>query len=318
MATKKKKIVDCGVLLIAHGGPESPDEIENFLLDIRGGRAASQEVMDHVKQRYEAIGGRSPLPEITRSQASALETRLRQAEADICQVAIGMRHGQPSIEDGVAQLASAGASGLIALNMSPFHTSLTGRPAQKRLQEAVRKQNQAMDISVIQGWQSHPGFLSSLVHATRLGLKAFGPISENARPLVIFTAHSLPVRVVEAGDPYDRQVRETAVFVAEELNLDRDDYTVAYQSAGRSPEPWLGPVLRNTVVKAANEDRKNILVVPIGFVADNLELLYDIDIEARQAAEAHGARLERCTPLNDSADFITVLADLVLNNPPGV
>jgi ferrochelatase len=193
---------------------------------------------------------------------------------------------------------------------------MSAGPVRKRLQEALRKPSRELNFSLIQGWHSHPGFLAALVHAARLGLDRFGP--DPAKPLVIFTAHSLPVRAVETGEPYDSQVRETAVFVADQLQLDREDYAVAYQSAGRSPEPWLGPVLRNTVIKAANDGRKNLLVVPVGFVTDNLELLYDIDVEARQAAEAHGAHLERCPALNDSPDFIAVLADLIQNNPPGV
>jgi len=300
-----------GILLMAYGGPDSLDDIEPYLLDIRGGRRTPAALVEEIKERYALIGGRSPLSDITRKQAAALEAQMNQDGAPHFRAYVGMRHWQPRIKEAVAHMAEDGIERAIALVMAPHYSGMSTGAYFERLDEAIAELDVTIAFTRIESWHDHPGLIAALAEKATAALKRFAGEGVSSLPKVVFTAHSLPARILERGDPYDAQLHETASRLAERLNLPADRWLFCYQSAGRSPEPWLGPPIEEVVVELAGAGEKRLLLVPIGFVCDHVEVLYDIDIECRQLAEAHGARLERSESLNASSTFIAALADLV-------
>jgi ferrochelatase len=300
-----------GILLMAYGGPDSLDDVEPYLLDIRGGRPTPPELVDEIKERYALIGGRSPLLDITRQQAEALEAHLNRDGDARYRAYVGMRHWQPRIKEAVAHMAGDGVEQAVALVMAPHYSRMSTGAYFARLDEAIQELGANISFSRIENWHDHPGFIAALEEKSTDALARYDGGGADAVPKVIFTAHSLPTRILDWGDPYDAQLRETASLLAEGLNLPPDRWLFCYQSAGRSPEPWLGPQIEDVIVELAQAGEKRLLVVPIGFVCDHVEVLYDIDIEARQLAEAHGARLERSQSLNTSPTFIAALAEIV-------
>lgn len=300
-----------GILLMAYGGPDSLDDVEPYLLDIRGGRPTSPELVEEIKERYALIGGRSPLLDITRAQAAALEDQLNVEGDARFRAYVGMRHWQPRIKEAVAQLAGDGIKQALALVMAPHYSRMSTGAYFERLDEAIRDLGADVAITRIESWHDHPGLIDALTEKGADALRRFARDGSRSLPKVIFTAHSLPARILDSGDPYDTQLRETASLLAERLGLPFDRWFFCYQSAGRSSEPWLGPPIEDVIVELTRAGEKRLLVVPIGFVCDHVEVLYDIDIESRQLAEAHGARLERSESLNTSPAFIAALADLV-------
>jgi len=300
-----------GVLLMAYGGPDSLDDVEPYLLDIRGGRPTSPELVAEIKERYALIGGRSPLLDITRQQAEALEGTLNRGGEARFRVYIGMRHWQPRIKEAVAHMAGDGVQHAIALVMAPHYSRMSIGAYFKRLDEAIQDLGLTITFNRVESWHNHPGLIAALAERASDALAHFDAEGNGAPPKVIFSAHSLPARIQEWGDPYAAQLQETATLVAERLNLPAERWLFSFQSAGRSAEPWLGPQIEEVIVELAGAGERRLLVVPVGFVCDHVEILYDIDIEARQLAEAHGARLERSQSLNASPAFIEVLADIV-------
>jgi protoporphyrin/coproporphyrin ferrochelatase len=279
---------------MAHGTPSSMDEMPEYLRLVRGGRAASDELVAEMRHNYEAIGGRSPLTDITQAQAEALRARLG---PDI-PVAVGMRNWTPFIKDALASLAAAGVTRVIGIPMAPQFSALS-----------VQKYTDAATAALPGGVRFDP---APSFHMHPLLLDAFAERVRAAQPkpeeLVIFTAHSLPVRAVESGDRYPDEVAETARGVAERAGVTR--YDRAYQSAGRTPEPWIGPALDQLIDDRSVNIRK-FLVVPIGFVCDHTEILFDIDVQAAQIARELSTSLRRTESLNTSPLFIAMLEDLV-------
>jgi ferrochelatase len=294
---------------MAYGGPESLSEVEPFLLDIRGGRPTPPALVEEIKERYALIGGRSPLPGITRQQAAALEAHLNHGGGSRFRTYVAMRHWQPRIKEAVAQMAAEGVERAVALVMAPHYSRLGGGAYFERLDEAACELGVDTAIARIESWHDHPGLVAALAEKAAVAL---GHFAAHEQPKLIFTAHSLPARILDQGDPYDAQLRQTATLLAARLGLPPDRWLLCYQSAGRSPEPWLGPQIEDVVVELAQAGERQLLVVPIGFVCDHVEVLYDIDIACRELAEAHGTRLERSESLNTSPTFIAALADLVL------
>jgi ferrochelatase len=300
-----------GILLMAYGGPNSLDDIEPYLLDIRGGRPTSPELIAEIKERYALIGGRSPLLEITQAQAAALEAHLNR-EGDLrFRAYVGMRHWQPRIKEAVAQMADDRIEQAVAIVMAPHSSGMSTGAYFQRLDEAIHDLGVDMSVTRIESWHDHPGLIAALAERATDALERFAGNGDDSLPKVIFSAHSLPARILDRGDPYDAQLRETAALLAERLNLPSDRWLFCYQSAGQSPEPWLGPPIEDVILELAQAGERRLLVVPIGFVCDHVEVLYDIDIESRQLAEAHGARLERSESLNTSPTFIAALVDLI-------
>jgi protoporphyrin/coproporphyrin ferrochelatase len=307
-----QRLPPIGVLLMAHGGPGSLDQIEPYLLDVRGCRPTSPELVEEIRKRYALIGGQSPLPEITHRQATALEARLNGEREQRFRVYVGMRYGQPRIEEAVAQMTREGVRHAVALVMAPHFSKMSTGAYFARLDEAVQNVAAGIEFRRIASWHDHPGFVGALAEKAAAALGRFGGDATSSLPKFVFTAHSLPVSSLAAGDPYDSQVRETATLLAARLDLPQDRWLLCYQSAGRSAEAWLGPQIEEVIVGLARAGEKRLLLVSIGFAADNAEVLYDIDIAGRELAEANGARLERSESLNASPAFIDALSDLVL------
>src|SRR3954469_25171794 len=276
-----------GVLLMAHGTPSSLDEMPEYLRLVRGGRPASDELIHEMRENYAAIGGQSPLTEITEAQAGALRARL----GPEIPVAVGMRNWRPFIKDALAELAVAGVTRTIGIPMAPQFSTLS---VQKYIDAATGALPAGMQFESVESFHTHP-----------LLLDAFAERVAAAQPkpdeLVVFTAHSLPERVIASGDRYADEVAETARGVADRSGIRR--YERAYQSAGRTPEPWIGPDLNDVLRERAAQGVRRFLIVPIGFVCDHTEILFDIDVQAAATARAAGASLRRTESLNTIPAF---------------
>jgi ferrochelatase len=279
---------------MAHGTPSSLDEMPEYLRLVRGGRPASDELIHEMRENYAAIGGRSPLTDITEAQAGALRARL----GPEIPVAVGMRNWRPFIKDALAELAVAGVARTIGIPMAPQFSTLS---VQKYIDAATGALPAGMQFESVESFHTHP-----------LLLEAFAERVAAAQPkpdeLVIFTAHSLPERVIASGDRYADEVAETARGVADRAGIVR--YERAYQSAGRTPEPWIGPSLDQLIDDKSATTRK-FLVVPIGFVCDHTEILFDIDVQAARVAREFSTTLRRTESLNTSPTFIAMLEDIV-------
>lgn len=290
------------ILLLAYGGPDQLEDVPEYLLDIRGGRETPQELVDEISHRYAEIGGRSPLLEITRSAASQLQDQLG------IPVYAGMRHWYPYIKDVVAQMAADGIDHMVAICMAPHYSSLSIGAYRRKLDEAVAALGDTkMGVTFVESWHTQPEFLNAVAANVRATLQRFDP-SERDNVLVVFSAHSLPEFIVQRGEPYDRQLRETARLLAERLQLADGRWMFSYQSAAKTGVPWLGPQIEDLVADLAAKGERNLLIAPIGFIADHVEVLYDIDIGVQQIAHDAGVRVERPPMLNDSPALVATLA----------
>ena len=286
------------VLLMAHGTPASVDQMADYLRLVRGGREPSAELIEEMTHNWHAIGGRSPLTDLTLSQGRALETQLAADHLDV-PVVVGMRNWHPFIGDVLRQVEASGANRVIGIPLAPQYSTLS---VQKYIEAAKAGLSDSAELTVVRSFHDHPLLVQAF--AERVASAAPGPDEE-----VVFTAHSLPVRVAASGDPYPSEVRETARLVAARCGI--ETYHTAFQSAGRTPEPWLGPDLSEFVRARAQAGVRRLLVVPIGFVCDHTEILFDIDVQAAAAAREAGVFLRRTESLNTSPTFIRALAALV-------
>jgi ferrochelatase len=280
---------------MAHGTPSSIDEMPEYLRLVRGGRPPSDELIAEMRHHYEAIGGRSPLTGLTMAQADALRARLGPETP----VAVGMRNWRPFIKDALAELAAAGVDRAIGIPMAPQFSTLS---VQKYIDAATAALPGGMRFEPVHSFHVHP----KLIDAFAERLRAAAPKSDE---LVVFTAHSLPQRAIESGDRYADEVAATARAVAERAGVSR--YAIAYQSAGRTPEPWIGPSIEEMLDEQTGRGVRKFLVAPIGFVCDHTEILFDIDVQASQSAREFSTALRRTESLNTSPLFIDVLEDLV-------
>lgn len=280
---------------MAHGTPSSMDEMPEYLRLVRGGRPASEALIAEMRHNYEAIGGRSPLTDLTQAQAAALRARLGTA----IPVAVGMRNWTPFIKDGLAELAAAGVTRVVGIPMAPQFSTLS---VQKYTDAATAALPSGMRFDAVPSFHAHPRLIEAFAERVR----AAQPKPDE---LVVFTAHALPQRVIDAGDRYADEVAETAAVVAARAGVTR--YAQAYQSAGRTPEPWIGPDLGRLIDARSGEGFRKFLVVPIGFVCDHTEILFDIDVQAAQVAREFATTLRRTESLNTSPTFIALLEDLV-------
>jgi ferrochelatase len=295
-----------GVLLMAYGTPKTLDDVEAYYTHIRGGRRPAPELIEGLRERYRLVGGTTPLLEITRATRDELETRLNAYDARHYRVFLGMKHWRPFIEEAVREMAEAGVRRAVGLVLAPHYSSMSVGGYYGAFDEAQQRLGTDVDLVRLESWHLHPPYLAAVARRIRDRLAEFPSDDEVT---VVFTAHSLPQRILEQGDPYPEQLRETSDALASRLNLSR--WTFSYQSAGHTPEPWLGPDLVDTVHALADQGVRNILVASIGFVSDHLEILYDIDYEAQQAARERGLTLKRTEMLNASPDFVNGLAELV-------
>ena len=294
-----------GVLLMAYGAPERLEQVEAYYLDIRRGVPPPPALLAELVERYRAIGGGSPLSRIVERQRGALAAALA-ARGVEARVYAGMKHIAPFIADVVRQMADDGIERVVALALAPQHSMFNAQTYLRMVEDAARSLGpSAPRILPIGTWHDQPRLIDALAASTAEALARF---PEPARVHVLFTAHSLPERIAHGGDPYAREVGATAALVAERLGLTRCD--VAFQSAGRTGETWIGPELGAEIRRLAAAGRREIVVCPVGFVADHLEVLYDVDIEAQAIARELGVRLERARAMNDDPTFIAALADL--------
>ncbi len=273
---------------MAYGSPSRPEEVPAYLADIRSGRATPPELVEDLTERYRRIGG-SPLNEITERQRAALARELDM------RVYVGMKHWRPSIADAVEQAVADGPERLVGLVLAPHYSKMSIGGYRARLERALSGR---AELVFVESWHDHEPYLDTVADRVR-GTDAH----------VVFTAHSLPARVVEKGDPYRDELLETAGLVAERAGV--ESWSFAFQSASATGTPWLGPDILEELTELRARDVRKVLVAPIGFVADHLEILWDLDVEARELARVLGLELERIPSLNDDPEFIGGLAALV-------
>jgi ferrochelatase len=290
---------------MAYGGPDSLGDVKPYLLDVRHYRQTSQEIVDEVRERYRAIGGRSPILERTRAQANALESELN-SQGEPVKVFVGMRHWYPFINQALADMSAAGIEKAVGLVMAPHYSRMSVGAYYKKVQEAESD----LEIALIERWHLLPGYLDALAGRVQTALERF-PAEIRTKVPIIFTAHSLPERILEWGDPYPEELNATVIEVVKMLNS--NPYEFAFQSAAISNEPWLGPDAGDVIVRLASEGHKHVLIAPIGFVCEHVEVLYDVDIVFKRQASSLGMQLERIEMLNTSPEMIDGLAELVRN-----
>ena len=301
-----------GVLLMAYGAAQSPEEIGPYLSDIRGGRTPSAELIQEITHRYELIGGKSPLLEITRRQADALEECLNRGQPTPgFQVYVGMRHWHPYIQETVARMAQDGVRKGIALCLTPYYSKLSVGAYFEKLAQACTALSTEIEWAYVESWNDHPLFVRALVTKTTEALLKFDP-AERASVPILFSAHSLPTRIIEEKDPYPHELEETVEAVMKLVG--NNDRHFAYQSQGRTAEPWLGPDAGDVIEKLSRAGYRQVLMAPIGFISDHMETLYDVDILYRKRAESLGIGFSRTESLNTSPLLIEALADIVQKN----
>ncbi len=292
-----------GVLLMTYGSPAADlHDLPQYLAAVRGGREPSSELVQEFRRRYELIGG-SPLIPITRAQAAALEGRLRADGLD-ASATVGMRFSAPSISDGLRELADLGCESVTAIVMSPQYSDLLMSGYQRTVDAAVEELGLGAPlVRLAPAWYREPGFIAAVAERIREALAAL----PGGAP-VLLTAHSLPRRVADAEPAYLEQLRETAEAVAAAAGLATDRWHFCWQSAGHEPGEWMKPDFADLVPELAAAGHAAVLVAPIQFLADHLEILYDVDIGAREQAEAAGMAFARIESLNVSPTFIETLA----------
>lgn len=309
------------VLLMAYGTPYTPEEIEPYYTDIRRGRRPSEELLHELTERYAAIG-KSPLNEITLVQAIRLQALLNleappypkrllgpfgpRTPQGPARVYVGTKHWHPAIGEAVAAMHEDGVRRAVAIVAAPHYSLRSVAEYKEKVDQALKALPEPIEMVWVESYEAHPGLIAA--YARRLE-EAIWRLWEPSRAAYVFTAHSIPVAAVERGDPYPRQVEKTAELIAKRLSLPR--FQVAYQSAGRTPEPWLGPDINELLRRLKEEGFEEVVVQAVGFPADHLEVYFDLDLEAQATASEVGLRLLRARSLNADLDYIQVLKDLV-------
>jgi protoporphyrin/coproporphyrin ferrochelatase len=304
------------VVLMAYGTPRTPEEIEPYYTDIRRGRPPTPEALADLTARYAAIGGVSPLARLTEAQGAALQSALDAAEPDRFEVSLGLKHADPKVEDTARRVAVDGASAVVGLVLAPHYSSYSIGQYLDRVRQGVAESGVDIPVVGIESWATEPAFVSFLADDLDRRLKAMRELT-GGRVRVLFTAHSLPQRIIDDGDPYPDQLRATAEAVAARVGLtEGDDWQLAWQSAGRTPEPWVGPDILDVIDELGDDDIAGVIVSACGFVADHLEVLYDLDIEAADRAASRGLRFDRTACVNDDPSIMAALADRVREVAP--
>jgi ferrochelatase len=296
-----------GVLLTALGGPNNLDEVAPFLLEVRGGRPTPPPLVAEFRERYAKIGGKSPLLDVSTAQARALEDRINQSGGRY-RCWVGMRHWRPYIRDVLRDMQREELAQIVVLPLTPYHSRRTVGLYFRAVEDAQAASGSPLDIAYVESWNTQPALLSAFARRTVEGIAHLSTAGFTDPP-VVFTAHSLPRQLIESGDDYEKELRETMRLVLEHVGRVRAQ--LAFQSAGRSDEPWLGPPLEETLKNLANDGEKSVLLVPFGFISDHLETLYDLDLEAKEFAERLGLRFERAASLNTDPELIEAMAAAV-------
>ncbi len=308
-----------GVLVMAYGTASGPEDIERYYTDIRGGRPPSAEHLAELTERYAAIGNRFPLLDITRAQATRLELALNAAGAGTFRSYLGMKHSPPFVAEAVEAMRADGIERAVGIVMAPHWSGMSVETYVDRVREAAGDGPPA--FAFVRDYHAHPAFVQLLSGRVAHALGMLGP-SEREKAAVVFSAHSLPVRTLDDGTMrckhcaacetscrYADGLRETADLVAGELGLAH--VSIAWQSAGRTPDPWWGPPIEDVIVELADRGHPAVVVCSAGFVADHLEILYDLDVEARRIGEEAGIRVVRTEMPNADPAFVELLAAVV-------
>ena len=292
---------------MAYGTPRSTEEILPYYTDIRRGRVPTPEQLADLTARYDAIGGISPLAARTEAQRDALQRALDTEAPGEYHVQLGLKHAHPMIEESVNDLAQQGFTTIIALVLAPHYSSYSIGQYVGRATEAALPHG--ITVIGIDSWATEPAFIRFIANDMEQKRS-----NMPARTRVLFTAHSLPQRIIDGGDPYPQELHATATAVATQLNMNEgDDWGIAWQSAGRTPEPWIGPDILAVLQEIADTNSADgVVVSACGFVADHLEVLYDLDIEAQHLAEKLGLAFARTACVNDDAEVMTALAHRVV------
>lgn len=294
------------LLLLAFGGPRSLNEVEPFLTRLFRGRKPSPEQLERVKERYRLIGGSSPLTEITLKQAQALQSSLGSKGYKIKSY-VGMRYGHPLIEETLKEILRNGIDQVVALAMTPFRSRGSTGAYIEEVNQVRKNLEKTIELSFIEAWHLHPLFVEAIQEKTHEGLIQFTP-EERRKTHLIFTAHSLPKSLVE-NEPY---VKDMEGSIREVLKkIEPLPWHIAFQSRGMGPEEWLGPDVESILTALSRQNVREVLIIPIGFVSDHIEVLYDIDIQYREKAKSMGMVLKRTPSLNFSDRFIAALATIV-------
>ncbi len=300
-----------GVILMTYGSPATLDDIPVYLRHVYGGREASPEVIAEFRRRYALIGG-SPLLRITREQAAALQEELNRESAGgtTYHVVAGMRFAPPFIADVIAE-AAAGAQTLVGIIMSPQYSPIIMSGYVRALEDAAASLHRDdLRVRIAGDWHLQPYFLQALAERVQQALDRFPPDVRERVP-VLLTAHSMPKRVVEKEPGYIQALKDTAAAIAAKVGLAPERWQFCYQSAGHTPEEWLKPDFADIMPELQRAGQMHVLIAPVQFLADHLEILYDIEIGARQQAEEHGIQFARIESLNTSPLFIKALAAVV-------
>lgn len=302
-----------GVLVMSYGTPESMEGIEAYYTHIRRGHPPTAEQLAELEARYRAIaGGVFPLRENTDRQVNSLQHKLDQLAPGRYRCYQGLKHASPYIEDGVESMARDGISRAIGIVLAPHYSVMSVGGYIKRARETA--QRLGVEMEFVEQYHLHPKLVRALAERVRDGLSRLagnGP-GERSAAKVLFSAHSLPEKIRELNDPYERQLNATAAAVADAAGVLPERWQFTWQSAGRTKEPWLGPDILETLKELAEEGEKSVLAAPIGFVSDHLEVLYDLDIEAKAEASELGMKLERIEMLNSDPLYMETLAESVM------
>jgi ferrochelatase len=293
---------------MAMGGPDSVENVEPYLKDVRGGRPTPPELVAEIAERYRLTGGKSPTLDIAREIARKLEQKLNGPGGERYRVYVGLRHWHPFIKEAYAEMLDDQPERVLGLCLAPQYSSMSIGAYVQKVEQARAALGSDCPVSYVESWHRHPQLIAAVVEQIQVGLQKF-PVEQRNQVPILFTAHSLPERVVAMKDPYPDQVRETMEAVISKLGGRVCRF--GYQSQGRSAEPWLGPTVESVLDDLVRQGHRHVLVAPIGFVSDHVETLYDIDIELKARARSQGVQLERMPMLNASAALIGILASVV-------
>jgi ferrochelatase len=298
-----------GVLVMAYGTPASYEEVESFYLDVRRGRPPTVEQLADLQRRYAAVGGTSELARHTKDQVEGIATALEAIAPGRFACRYGSKHANPKIEQGIDELVDLGVEGIVGLVLAPHFSA--GSVGEYLARAAARASEAGLVSSFVEDWHDDPVLVSLLAKRVRDSYAAIGADLTSQETELLVTAHSLPLRIIESGDGYDRRLEETAALVAAQAGVVR--YRVCWQSAGRTPEPWIGPDILQVINDLPTEGISSVVVCPAGFTSDHLEVSYDVDIEARRLASSLGITLERTASLNADEALCEELAVLIID-----
>ncbi len=294
------------VLLMAYGSPDQLDDVEAYLADIRGGRPTPRELVAELREKYRRVGVPTPLLQVTSEAARRLDVVLNQAGGDAFSVFVGMKHWAPRIRSAVDDLVAAGATRLVAVVLAPHYSRISIGGYRAQVERALSQAARPVPLDFVESWHDLSEYLDALAAKVRAGMSEF---PTHADPVVVFTAHSLPARILAESDPYRDQLLFSSREIARRADVRRWEFS--FQSQSQTGEPWLGPDLLQTLDRLRQEGVRQVLVVPVGFIADHLEISFDIDIEAKEHAQRLGIQLRRTQMLNADPRLVAALAGLV-------